>query len=168
MLEKRIPRAHQAVLVTGGAGFIGSHVIDQLLAAGHEAAALDDLSSGSPANLPAGVKLYEVDVRDAAAVQKTVAEFRPEAIAHQAAQMSVSRSVREPRFDAEVNVLGLINTLDAAVANGVKRFVFASMRGTVLQKHRPIPSSSPDRKRKWLSAERLTASPVSACPNRMP
>ena len=132
------------VLVTGGAGFIGSHVIDQLLAAGHEAAALDDLSSGSPANLPGGVKLYEVDVRDAAAVQKTVAEFRPEAIAHQAAQMSVSRSVREPRFDAEVNVLGLINTLDAAVANGVKRFVFASSGGVMYgDVQTPAPEETP-------------------------
>jgi UDP-glucose 4-epimerase len=132
------------VLVTGGAGFIGSHLIDQLLASGHQAAALDDLSSGSPANLPPGVKLYEADVRDAAAVARVFAEFKPEAVAHQAAQMSVSRSVREPRFDAEVNVLGLINTLDASVASGVKRFVFASSGGVLYgDVHTPAPEETP-------------------------
>ncbi len=132
------------VLVTGGAGFIGSHLIDQLLAAGHEPAALDDLSSGAPSNLPADVKLYEIDVRNAAAVLQAVTEFRPDAIAHQAAQMSVSRSVREPRFDAEVNVIGLINTLDAAVANGVQRFVFASSGGVLYgDVHTPAPEETP-------------------------
>src|SRR5436190_14965891 len=132
------------VLVTGGAGFIGSHLIDQLIAAGHQPAALDDLSSGSPSNLPTGVKLYKVDVRDAAAVLQTVTEFKPDAIAHQAAQMSVSRSVREPRFDAEVNVLGLINTLDAAVANGIRRFVFASSGGVLYgDVHKPAPENTP-------------------------
>ncbi len=132
------------ILVTGGAGFIGSHIIDQLLAHGHEAAAIDDLSSGSPANLPAGVKLYEVDIRDAAAVGRVMAEFRPDAISHQAAQMSVSRSVREPRFDAEVNVLGLINTLDAAVAHGVQRIVFASSGGVLYgDVHEPAPEEHP-------------------------
>lgn len=132
------------VLVTGGAGFIGSHLIDQLLAAGHQPAALDDLSSGTPSNLPAGVKLFEIDVRNAAAVSQTVKEFRPDAIAHQAAQMSVSRSVREPRFDAEVNVIGLINTLDAAVANEVQRFVFASSGGVLYgDVHTPAPEETP-------------------------
>lgn len=132
------------VLVTGGAGFIGSHLCDQLIAAGHQPAALDDLSSGSPSNLPAGVKLFKVDVRDAAAVLQAVTEFKPDAIAHQAAQMSVSRSVREPRFDAEVNVLGLINTLDAAVTNGVRRFVFASSGGVLYgDVHKPAPENTP-------------------------
>jgi len=132
------------VLVTGGAGFIGSHLIDQLIAAGHEAAALDDLSSGSRSNLPDRVPLYHVDVRNAAAVQQAITEFKPDAIAHQAAQMSVSRSVREPRFDAEVNVLGLINTLDAAVANGVRRFVFASSGGVLYgDVHSPAPEETP-------------------------
>jgi UDP-glucose 4-epimerase len=132
------------VLVTGGAGFIGSHLIDQLIASGHEAAALDDLSSGSPSNLATGVRLYKTDVRDAAAVLQAVTEFKPDAIAHQAAQMSVSRSVREPRFDAEVNILGLINTLDAAVANGVRRFVFASSGGVLYgDVHTPAPEETP-------------------------
>ncbi|QDT56365.1 UDP-glucose 4-epimerase [Caulifigura coniformis] len=132
------------VLVTGGAGFIGSHLIDAILAAGHEAAALDDLSSGSPDNLPSGVPLFQVDVRDAGAVLKAVTEYKPDAIAHQAAQMSVSRSVREPRFDAEVNVVGLINTLDAAVATGARRFVFASSGGVMYgDVHTPAPEETP-------------------------
>lgn len=119
------------VLVTGGAGFIGSHIVDALLSSGHEPFVVDDLSSGSPENLAAGVRLYEADVRDAAAIHRIFAEVQPQAVCHQAAQMSVSRSVREPRFDADVNIMGLINTLDAAVSCGVKRFVFASSGGVL-------------------------------------
>ena len=91
------------VLVTGGAGFIGSHVIDGLRAAGHSVAVIDDLSTGSRDNLPADVPLHVADICDEQAVRRIVAEERPDAICHQAAQMSVSRSVREPAFDARVN-----------------------------------------------------------------
>ena len=109
------------VLVTGGAGFIGSHIVDQLIAAGHEPAVVDDLSSGRPENLPQGVALHKVDVRDQTSLAKVFDAFQPEAVCHQAAQMSVSRSVREPAFDAQVNLLGLINVLDGAVRIGAKR-----------------------------------------------
>jgi UDP-glucose 4-epimerase len=119
------------ILVTGGAGFIGSHIVDALLAAGHAPAVLDDLSSGSRDNLPAGVPLHVGDIADAAAVEQAFAAEQPDAVCHQAAQMSVSRSVREPAFDARVNVIGLINVLDAAVARGVQRFVFASSGGVL-------------------------------------
>jgi len=119
------------ILVTGGAGFIGSHIVDALLAAGHAPAVLDDLSSGSRDNLPAGVPLHVGDIADAAAVERAFAAEQPDAVCHQAAQMSVSRSVREPAFDARVNVIGLINVLDAAVARGVTRFVFASSGGVL-------------------------------------
>jgi len=132
------------VIVTGGAGFIGSHLVDALLSAGHQPFVIDDLSSGSLENLPADVPVFEVDVRDAQAVAKVFAEVKPEAVSHQAAQMSVSRSVREPRFDAEVNVLGLINTLDASVAAGVNRFVFASSGGVMYgDVTSPAPEDSP-------------------------
>ena len=127
-------------LITGGAGFIGSHIVDALLAAGHAVAVLDDLSSGSVDNLPAKVPLHRVDIRDAAAVAQVFATERPDAVCHQAAQMSVSRSVREPRFDAEVNCIGLINVLDAAVANGCRRAVFASSGG-VLDGDVTVPAS---------------------------
>jgi UDP-glucose 4-epimerase len=132
------------VLVTGGAGFIGSHIVDALLAAGHSAAVIDDLSSGSRDNLPAAVPLHVADITDAAAVERVVASQRPDAICHQAAQMSVSRSVREPRFDAEVNCIGLINVLDAAVRHGCKRFVFASSGGVLYgDVSAPAPEDTP-------------------------
>jgi UDP-glucose 4-epimerase len=119
------------VLVTGGAGFIGSHIVDGLLAAGHGVAVIDDLSSGSRDNLPGTVPLHVVDIVDADAVADVMARERPDAICHQAAQMSVSRSVREPRFDAQVNCIGLINVLEAAVAQACRRVVFASSGGVL-------------------------------------
>jgi len=119
------------VLVTGGAGFIGSHIVDQLLAAGHQPAAVDDLSSGRRENLPESVPLYEVDICDQKALASVFDEFQPEAVCHQAAQMSVSRSVREPAFDAQVNLMGLIHVLDEAVRVGAKRVVFASSGGVL-------------------------------------
>ena len=132
------------VLVTGGAGFIGSHVVDALIEAGHEAAVLDDLSSGSRSNVPAGVPLHVGDIVDAAAVRQAFAAERPDAVCHQAAQMSVSRSVREPLFDAQVNCIGLINVLDAALAHGCRRFVFASSGGVLYgDVSSPAPETAP-------------------------
>ena len=132
------------ILVTGGAGFIGSHIVDALLAAGHSVAVLDDLSSGSRDNLPAGVPLHVADIVDATAVARIVAAERPDAICHQAAQMSVSRSVREPLFDAQVNCIGLINVLDAAAHNGCRRVVFASSGGVLYgDVTTPAPESTP-------------------------
>jgi UDP-glucose 4-epimerase len=132
------------ILVTGGAGFIGSHIVDALLAAGHGVAVLDDLSSGSRDNLPPGVPLHVADIVDAAAVGRAVAAEKPDAICHQAAQMSVSRSVREPLFDAQVNCIGLINVLDAAVRQGCGRFVFASSGGVLYgDVTTPAPESTP-------------------------
>jgi UDP-glucose 4-epimerase len=132
------------VLVTGGAGFIGSHIVDQLIALGHEPCVVDDLSSGRPENLPEGVPLHQVDVRDQAALDKVFDQFQPEAVCHQAAQMSVSRSVREPAFDAQVNLLGLINVLDGAVRAGAKRVVFASSGGVLYgDVFEPAPETTP-------------------------
>jgi UDP-glucose 4-epimerase len=119
------------VLVTGGAGFIGSHIIDELKQRGHDCAAVDNLSTGSRDNLPADVKLYETDVCDDGTVARVFDEFRPQWVCHQAAQMSVSRSVREPQYDARVNVLGLLNVLSRAQRTGVERFVFASSGGVL-------------------------------------
>jgi UDP-glucose 4-epimerase len=119
------------VLVTGGAGFIGSHIVDAVRSAGHEAFVLDDLSSGSRENLPHDVPVYPLDIRDADGVRKVFDEVRPDFVSHQAAQMSVSRSVREPKFDAEVNVLGLINILSECVRVGVQRVTFASSGGAL-------------------------------------
>jgi UDP-glucose 4-epimerase len=132
------------ILITGGAGFIGSHIVDALLREGHAVAVLDDLSSGSRDNLPPGVSLHVADIVDPEAVGRVFAAEKPDAVCHQAAQMSVSRSVREPLFDARVNCIGLINVLDAAVAGGCRRVVFASSGGVLYgDVTAPAPESTP-------------------------
>ncbi|MGH7567690.1 MAG: NAD-dependent epimerase/dehydratase family protein [Gemmatimonadales bacterium] len=118
------------VLVTGGAGFIGSHVAEAHLAAGDEVTVLDDLSSGRRDQVPAGARFVLGDVRSAEA-RALVAGGGFTVLNHQAAQMDVRRSVAEPSFDASVNVLGLLNLLEGARAGGVRRVVFASSGGTV-------------------------------------
>jgi UDP-glucose 4-epimerase len=117
------------VLVTGGAGFIGSHTVDALLARGDDVVVVDDLSSGSERNLNPAARLERLDVR-APATAELIRAARPQAIVHLAAQVSVSRSVREPVFDAEVNVLGSLNVLGAAAESGA-RVVFASTGGAL-------------------------------------
>jgi UDP-glucose 4-epimerase len=119
------------ILVTGGAGFIGSHVADAALARGHELWIIDNLSSGKRENVPSAAKLIELDIRDGAKLLEVVGEIKPDAITHQAAQVSVSVSTREPLRDAEVNVLGSLNVANAAVAHKVKRLVFASTGGAI-------------------------------------
>lgn len=119
------------VLVTGGAGFIGSHIADALLARGHEVSILDDLSTGHRHNVPEGAELSVVDLRDGASVAALVAAVRPEVVFHEAAQTSVSASVRDPIADAEANVVGSLHLLQACVAHGVKRVVFASTGGAI-------------------------------------
>ena len=119
------------ILITGGAGFIGSHVVDELLRTGHEPAVIDNFSSGKRENLPEGVPVYEADITDASSLTSIFDEARPEAVCHLAAQVSVSRSVREPEFDARTNILGLINTLSEAARIGTKRFAFASSGGAL-------------------------------------
>jgi UDP-glucose 4-epimerase len=119
------------VLVSGGAGFIGSHVVAGARAEGHTVAVLDNLSSGKRQNVPAGVPLFELDLRSRDQVRDVVAEFKPDVVSHQAAQVSVAVSVREPHLDAEINVLGGLNLLDACVAAGVRRLVFASTGGAI-------------------------------------
>lgn len=120
------------VLVTGGAGFIGSHIVDRMLALGYEVAVIDDFSTGRRENVPAGVRLYELDLRDRDGVLKAVSEFRPTHVTHQAAQASVAISVREPVLDASVNVIGGLNLLDACTKDArIERFVFASTGGAI-------------------------------------
>ncbi len=132
------------IIITGGAGFIGSHIVERLLASGHEPHVLDNLSTGSRRNIPEGVQLHEVDVRNADEVLKVFETVRPHAVSHQAAQMSVSLSVREPIFDAEVNVMGLLSVLRAADRTGVERFVFASSGGVLYGNvEEPAPETHP-------------------------
>ena len=118
------------VLVTGGAGFIGSHVVDHALAAGHEVLVLDDLSSGRRDNLDPRARLHVFDVRSREAAELIESE-RPDALFHLAAQMDVRRSCADPRFDADVNIAGFINLLEASVRSGVRRVVFSSTGGAI-------------------------------------
>jgi UDP-glucose 4-epimerase len=119
------------VLVTGGAGFIGSHVSDALLEAGHEVLILDDLSTGRRANVPERAVFVQGDIRDTALVAKLFSEHKPEVVTHQAAQTSVAISTREPLRDAEVNILGSLNILNQCVQHKVERLVFASTGGAI-------------------------------------
>jgi UDP-glucose 4-epimerase len=122
-------------LVTGGAGFIGSNVVDALTARGDEVVVLDDLSSGRTENLTgalaAGARLHEGDIADPATVDRLFAEARPERVFHLAAQIDVRRSVADPVFDLGVNVGGTINLLEAAARSGTERFIFASTGGAI-------------------------------------
>lgn len=119
------------VLVSGGAGFIGSHVTQKLLGEGHEVAVLDNCSSGERTRVPPEARFFDCDLRDDAAVRRVVAEFKPEAISHQAAQASVPSSVDDPAYDCAVNVLGTVQLLQAAQQQGCERFVFASTGGAI-------------------------------------
>ncbi len=134
------------VFVTGGAGFIGSHVCDAFLGLGHEVHALDDLSSGRRENLDPRVKLHVLDIRSKEAAELILAE-KPQAMAHLAAQMDVRRSVADPRFDSDVNIGGFINLLEAAVKAGTKRVVFSSTGGAIYgeQDFFPATEAHPNR-----------------------
>jgi len=117
-------------LVTGGAGFIGSHVVDAFLAAGHEVKVIDDLSTGKRENLNPKATFYNVDIRSPE-IADIFAKEKPNVVCHHAAQMDVRRAVREPQFDASVNVVGSVNVLESARQCGVKKIIYASTGGAV-------------------------------------
>jgi len=122
-------------LVTGGAGFIGSNLVDALLARGDEVTVVDDLSTGRQTNLEpalaAGAELVELDIRDGEALAALAAERRPEVVFHLAAQIDVRKSLEEPAFDAAINVGGTANVLDAARGSDCGRVVFVSTGGAI-------------------------------------
>jgi len=118
------------VLVTGGAGFIGSHLADRLLKQGHEVVILDDLSTGHVDHLNPAARFYQMDIQSPWLDELFKIE-RPEAVLHEAAQASVRRSVEDPGFDASINVMGTVTLLQASVRHGVRRFLFASTGGAI-------------------------------------
>jgi UDP-glucose 4-epimerase len=132
------------VLVTGGAGFIGSHLVDALLARGDDVTVLDDLSSGCEPNLAgavvAGATLVRGDIRAGATVAEVVGTARPEAIFHLAAQVDVRLSLSDPAFDARTNVEGTVNILEAARAAGTARVVFSSTGGAIYGETDALPT----------------------------
>src|SRR5438128_3859429 len=117
------------VLITGGAGFIGSHIADALLTRGVDVWVLDDLSTGLRENVPPAARLMEGNICDEGCVRDVMAQAKPEAVFHLAAQMDVRRSLREPVFDATTNVLGSLKLLLACVEGGVRRIVYSSSGG---------------------------------------
>jgi UDP-glucose 4-epimerase len=127
------------ILITGGAGFIGSHVADAYLAAGHEVGVVDDLSTGTKENVDPRVRFWQADIRGADLVA-ILADFRPDVVSHHAAQMSVSVSARDPRHDADINILGTLNLLEAAVRHGVGRVIFASTGGAMYGDEAAVPT----------------------------
>jgi UDP-glucose 4-epimerase len=118
------------ILVTGGAGFIGSHVADAYLNLGHQVVILDNLSTGRRNNINPAAKFHELDIRDEN-VREVFRLEKFDVVNHHAAQMNVRRSVEDPLYDASVNVLGLLNLLECCVKTGVTRFVFASSGGAI-------------------------------------
>jgi UDP-glucose 4-epimerase len=129
------------VLVTGGAGFIGSNVVDRFVSLGHEVAVLDDLSSGFESFVPREAALHRVDLRDADAVERCVAAFRPEVVDHHAAQIDVRRSVTDPVYDAATNILGTLGLLQSCTRHGVRKFVYASTGGALYGEGRSLPAT---------------------------
>jgi UDP-glucose 4-epimerase len=119
------------ILVTGGAGFIASHLVDRLLEGGHQVAVVDNLETGNRENLNPAAEFHLVDVYDREALEAVFKQFKPQVVNHHAAQMNVVRSVREPVYDARINVIGTLNLLELSEAHGVERFMFASTGGAV-------------------------------------
>lgn len=126
------------VLVTGGAGFIGSHVSDALIREGHEVHILDDLSGGNRSNVPDEATFHELDIRSDQVPSMFEAE-RFDALIHHAAQMDVRRSVADPQYDADVNVIGFLNLVEAGRKNGLKKVIFASTGGAIYGEPEFVP-----------------------------
>lgn len=134
------------VLVAGGAGFIGSHVVEAYAAAGWAVEVLDDLSTGRAANVPPGIPLHRLDIRTPEARQQ-VAAGRYDLLVVQAAQVDVRISVRDPLRDTDINVMGLVNALEGAAAGKVRRVVFASSGGVLYGEARQVPTPESAEKR---------------------
>ncbi len=126
------------ILVTGGAGFIGSHVVDAFVRAGHDVVIVDSLVTGRRENVNPKAKLYEMDIRDSR-LSEVFAREKPEIVDHHAAQVDVRRSVAEPLYDAEINVLGALNLLQNAVQHGVKKVIYISSGGAVYGEPEYLP-----------------------------
>ena len=129
------------ILVTGGAGFIGSHVVDRFVVLGHEVAVLDNLSTGKREFVNRKAHLFETDITDPAAVERCVAEWTPEIVDHHAAQIDVRHSVDDPVFDARTNILGALELLQACRRHSVRKFIYASTGGALYGEGRHLPAT---------------------------
>ena len=128
------------VLVTGGAGFIGSHIAEALISAGHSVTIIDDLSMGRLENIPPKTELVQEDIRSER-VRALFEKYRFDAVVHHAAQMDVRKSVDDPMFDASVNIVGSLNLLESCIRTGVRQFIFASTGGAIYGEQETFPAT---------------------------
>jgi len=129
------------ILVTGGAGFIGSHVADRFVSLGHEVAGRDYRSTGFREFVPSQARFFAADITDGPAVDRCLADFRPEIVDHHAAQIDVRKSVSDPVFDARVNILGAIELLTACTRHHVRKVIYASTGGALYGEGRTLPAT---------------------------
>lgn len=129
------------ILVTGGAGFIGSNVVDAYIAAGHEVGVLDNFSTGREENVNPSARVHRVDIRDRQQVDHAIGSFRPDLVNHHAAQSEVPRSVADPGYDADVNVVGGLHVLKACVDHSVRKVIFSSSGGAIYGEPDIVPAA---------------------------
>nr|HQU28208.1 SDR family NAD(P)-dependent oxidoreductase [Nitrospirales bacterium] len=127
------------ILVTGGAGFIGSHLVDRLIQEGNEVVVVDNLSTGKRKHINKKAVFYKLDIQSKR-IDKVLRNERPLVVVHLAAQMNVRHSTEDPQFDAQVNILGTINLLEHAVRHGVRKVTFASSGGAVYGEQEVFPA----------------------------
>lgn len=128
------------ILVTGGAGFIGSNIVDRYVAEGHEVAVVDNLATGRRENLNPAATFHEVDITDWEGVQEVFTQEKPEVLNHHAAQMDVRKGVEDPAFDAITNIVGSIYLLEAGLKNGLRKVIYASSGGACYGEPDVIPA----------------------------
>lgn len=135
------------IVLTGGAGFIGSHIADEYIKMGYDVVIIDDLSSGSIENVNPKAKFYKVDIRSKDECQRIFSEERPDVLNHHAAQMDIRKSVQDPIFDADVNIIGSLNLFELCVKYNVKKVIFASTGGAIYgeQDYFPADEEHPNR-----------------------
>jgi UDP-glucose 4-epimerase len=163
-MVSRKTEAPMKILVTGGAGFIGSHVVDRYVSRGHQVVVVDNLSTGRPEYMDPRATLYRVDIRSPRLAEIFEAE-RPEVLSHHAAQMDLRRSVADPSFDAQVNILGTLNLLECCRRAGVRRVIFASTGGAIYGDGAPppTPEDHPTRPASPYGISKLAAEHYLAC-----
>ena len=132
------------VLVTGGAGFIGSHIVDALVEQGHTVSVVDNLAEGSRVNLNPDAMFFDVSINDPDGLEKAFAQANPDVVSHHAAQISVRNSMYDPTHDAQVNIIGSLNVLQAAVKHGAERIIFPSTSAVYAKpNHLPMDETHP-------------------------
>lgn len=139
------------ILVTGGAGFIGSNIVDVYVKLGHDVVVVDDLSTGKKEFINPKVKFYQADIKDREKIKEIFTNEKPEILNHQAAQISVRKSVENPVFDADINIIGALNLLEEARENGIKKIIFASSGGALYGDATVIPTPESYEPKKPLS-----------------